>query len=189
MEDKINGLELTPDQIDDLYYSISNIIISQLKANVQYKFKVYKKLDFNNLPKFQYKFKEYEVPILPNENEKLDIIWEPKYYITTRYTKIKYLENFDEFYRRCMSKLEQIKSGNDSRFENRVNFQGLYEELLSRGDDELISQFWEDNWEYYDGDWVEIYSEWNGQLPARMKSIADKYHDSELERILGELYD
>lgn len=188
MEDKRKGLEFNLDHINELYSFISKIIISHLSSNVQRKYKNYDEKDFHQLPKFQIKFKEYDFNLdsLP-EQEYLDIIWDKSHYITTRYTKIKYLENFDEFYHRCMNKLEQIKSGNDSRFENRINFQGLYEEMLSRGDDELISQYWEEHWEDKDGDWVEIYASWNGQLPALMKSIAEKYHDDELERMIGEL--
>ena len=188
MEDKNKGLIIKSDQIDRLFISFSKIIISHLSSNVQRKYKHYDEKDFHQLPKFQIKFKEYyfNLDSLP-EQEYLDIIWDDSHYITTRYTKIKYLENFDVFYHRCMNKLEQIKSGNDSRFENRINFQGLYEEMLSRGDDELISQYWEEHWEDKDGDWVEIYASWNGQLPALMKSIAEKYHDDELERMIGEL--
>lgn len=75
---------------------------------------------------------------LPSEIENIKVITPPDDYHVTNKTKIKYLENFDEFYRHCVNKLEQIKTRNDSRFDNRVNFQGLYEELLSRSDDELI---------------------------------------------------
>lgn len=177
MSNKRKSSNITPIMLElyDIAYPLINIILQQ-GLKVQYKFKVYSLSDFDKLPPHQRHFKVYDesdLLDLPDEQEYYKIPNIPEGYIISSNTKFRYLiPEYEEYYHRI--KDETIKGPIQSQVGAWYDMTGVLSYYEEHGES-FITQFWEENFDSSNGDWVTIFAHFVAAAPILMQSAVDYY--------------
>lgn len=169
-------------------FTLSNIIIYQEFINVQHKWKIYYKKDLyarynHRIPAYIPTWKVYDtnqlIDNLPCEIERVNPIIPPDGYKVTKNTKIKYLEPYPDFINyvdRYIGRLDDT-----GRFEN----PGAYLINWFRQNDysDGITEFYEENFELFDGDITEMYGEFVAIYKLTIEELRDRYMDIIMKEI------
>lgn len=155
-----------------------NYIISQLKKNVQHKWKFYDKHTLSNKyksPRYQSKWKIYDaadlVSELPDEITPMQVIEPPAGYKVTNNTKIKYLELYPEFITYADEYIGELDD--TGRFKQPGAY--LVTWFRDNGYDDGITQFYEALYEKYDGNLIKMMMEFSGVLELTVQELRDRY--------------
>lgn len=163
-----------------IFYSY---IISQLKKNVQHKWKFYDKHTLSNKykpPRYQSKWKIYStdelIENIPSEIEHISAIIPPAGYKVTNNTKIKYLELYPEFITYVDEFIGELD--NTSHFKQ----PGAYLVTWFRDNDydDGITSFYESLYEKYDGNLIKMMMEFSGVLELTVQELRDRYAELQM---------